>query len=116
AHHVSEGEVPNCDVWLLRKPMIPYLSRAWKMEQYITHPWWEQAAIIELMGYDMRTRPLAPCEPTELYTHTPFLPLEWTSHESSDRHANPRFAHATYGAVSWRATVMRKYQEMIPVE
>lgn len=111
AHHVSEGEVPNCDIWYLRPPMAPILKQAWEMTDLVNHPWWEQAAIIRLMGYDLGRHPLRCETPTDLYQHTHFLPLEWNSHESSDRAARPRFAHATYGPVDWRLAVMRRYAE-----
>jgi hypothetical protein len=109
AHHVSEGEVPNCDVWYLHPPMAPILKQAWEMTGFINHPWWEQAAIMHLMGYDLGKLPIKCTTPTDLYRHTHFLPLAWNSHESSDRAAEPRFVHATYGPVDWRLDVMRRY-------
>lgn len=106
AHEVAGEIVPNMDVMLLRRPLAPYLRKAWEMTQYINHPWWEQAAWLHLMGYDMTNRPYRMKIPTELYERTHFLPLEWNSHESSQRHEHPRFAHATYGPLEWRKTVM----------
>lgn len=107
AHHTGEGEIPNCDVWYLRPQMADYLRQAWAMEQYATHPWWEQKAMLDQMGYG--GSPLQAEKPTELYRHTHFLPLEWNSHESSDRAQKPIFAHATYGDLQWRLDVFRRY-------
>ena len=111
AHHTGEGEIPNCDVWYLRPEMADYLRQAWAMEQYATHPWWEQKAILDLMGY--RGSPLQAENPTDLYRHTHFLPLELNSHESNDRAQNPIFAHATYGDLQWRLGVFRRYLEAL---
>lgn len=107
AHHTHEGEIPNCDVWLLRKPMAKYLRLAWEMEQYIFHKWWEQKAILDLMGYG--GSPLHAERATDLYQHTHFLPLAWNSHESNDRASNPIFVHATYGDLRWRLDVFRQH-------
>lgn len=107
AHHTDEGEIPNADVWLMRKPMAAYLRQMWDSEKHINHAWWEQRAVMDLMGYG--TQPCACEKPTELYEHTEFLPLDWNSHESADRSDSPIFMHATHGNLEWRLDVMRKY-------
>lgn len=101
--HMTEcGNVPNCGVWVLRKPMRPVLAEAWSngLPRYRIHPWWEQAAMIERMGYSVylvngnkKSELLAP---TELHRQTHFLPPEWNSHPcDSRRPAHPRFIHVT---------------------
>ena len=107
AHHTDEGEIPNADVWLMRKPMAAYLRQMWESEKHINHVWWEQRAIMDLMGYG--TQPCKCEKPTDLYEHTEFLPLEWNSHESADRSESPIFMHATHGTLEWRLEVMRRY-------
>ena len=52
-HNVAGNKNPNCGVWILKKDMIPILEQVWKMEKYINNCWWEQAALIELMGYEI---------------------------------------------------------------
>ena len=108
-HRAHDSMIPNCDVWWLTPAMLPTLGQAWTLTQYIHHPWWEQAAIMHLMGYDMAGTPIAQKRETELHDKTHFLPLEWNSHESTDRHPNPRFAHATHGAFAWRKAIMQQY-------
>jgi hypothetical protein len=108
-HHTPDGEVPNCGVWYLRPPMRPILERMWRMVQYTHHVWWEQAALLDLLGY--HGYPARLTDPTELYARTCWLDLEWNSHEERDRHPRPRFAHATCGPVQWRHDVMRQYTE-----
>lgn len=107
-HHVEGEDVPNSDVMIMRPPMIPWLRQAWDLEQYMFHPWWEQAAYMHLMGYDMTQRPYRLAEPSALYEHIHWMPLEWNSHESSQRLEHPRFAHATYGPIDWRIEIMRR--------
>jgi hypothetical protein len=109
AHHTPDGEIPNCGVWYLRPPMQPVLEQMWRMDQYTSHIWWEQAALLELLGY--HGHPVRLEHPTELYARTCWLDLEWNSHEERDRQPQPRFAHATCGPVQWRLGVMRQYTE-----
>jgi hypothetical protein len=108
-HHTADGEVPNAGVWLVRQAMRTTLERLWSMDHYLDHPWWEQAALLDLLGYQHRVRPARLADPTGLYRRTHWLGLEWNSHEQSDRHPTPRFAHATCGSVDWREEVMRDH-------
>lgn len=107
-HHTPDGEVPNCGVWYVRPDLRPYLEALWRMDRYLHHPWWEQAALLDLLGYS-DDRPVVLERPTELYDRTFWLGREWNSHEERDRHPAPRFAHATAGSVDWRADVMGAY-------
>lgn len=106
-HHTPDGEVPNCGVWLVRREMRETLKAIWKLDRYLDHPWWEQAALLDLLGYG--GRPVSLVAPTELYARTCWLDLEWNSHEERDRHESPRFAHATCGSIDWRLGVMHRY-------
>jgi hypothetical protein len=115
AHHTPDGEVPNCGVWYVRQPMRSVLERLWRMDRYLNHPWWEQAGMLDLLGYRHQPRPVQLERPTELYERTCFLGLEWNSHEERDRHPAPRFAHATAGPLEWRANVMRDYLTRQPL-
>lgn len=78
-HHTGDGEVPNTGVWLCRKPMIPVLEEVWKKDQWLMHGWWEQAAILELMGYQV-IQPTHLIEATPLYINTRFLENCWNVH------------------------------------
>lgn len=96
-HETSCGEVPNCGVWLVTRCMRQHLVEAWEREDYTTHPWWEQAAILELMGYHVTPDPVATLrQPTELHARTQVLGSEWNHHPHDRRRvASPRFWHAT---------------------
>ena len=77
-HRTNEGESPNLGVWLVRKAMLPYLQQAWDLTEYIQHRWWENAAVIDLMGFDP-AYPVIPAIPNELYAHTHRLENWWNS-------------------------------------
>lgn len=106
-HHTGDGEVPNDDMWFCRKPMQPILEQVWEMTQWMHHGWWEQAALLELMGYKV-PQPTTLVEPTELYKHTYFLDSSWNVHcWDKPQPEHPRFQHATM--YPDRAEVMREW-------
>lgn len=94
-HATGDGDVPNDDVWLVRKPMIPILDKIWTMTQWLNHGWWEQAALLELMGYHV-IQPTHLIEETELYRRTHWLDSSWNVHRwDRIQPEHPRFQHAT---------------------
>ena len=85
AHHTPNcGCVPNDDMWVCTQKMIPWLEQVWDLEKYMSHGWWEQAALLDLMGYENLEVEKFPIhlkdESSELYKHTRFLPPEWNVH------------------------------------
>jgi hypothetical protein len=78
------GRVPNDDMWICKQAMIPWLEKVWDMEKYMHHGWWEQAALLDLMGYEhLQVEQFPIClkdESSELFKHTRFLPGEWNVH------------------------------------
>lgn len=93
---VALGEVPSCGVWLVRRPMLLVLDQMWGLTDYIDHPWWEQAALHELLGYASLgdgLNPVQRIEETELFHHTHFLPVTWNSLEFYDPNAFARIMH-----------------------
>jgi hypothetical protein len=110
-HHTPDGQVPNGGVWYVRPQMRDTLRAIWKHDRYLNHGWWEQAALLDLLGYAHHNRPVRLVTPSELYEHTHWLDLTWNSHEQHDPHPRPRFAHATHGTLDWRAQVMRDHQK-----
>lgn len=49
----------NAGVWLLRRTMIPVLVDAAMLDEYVHHPWWEQAAIhacLEAYGDEIKAQ------------------------------------------------------------
>lgn len=112
-HSGPSGDIPNCGVWLVRKPMVSHLHKLWGMESYINHYWWEQGAMHELLGYttsDSMIHPEHKVE-TELYKRTCFLPLEWNSLPSypTARSSCPKFVHGAGEPHSRRVAMLRKW-------
>lgn len=108
-HNTGDGDVPNDDMWLCRRPMLPYLEKIWTMTQWLNHGWWEQAALLELMGYHV-IQPTHLEQATELYEHTFFLPVEWNVHKwHNPKPERPRIQHATM--YRDRAGVMREWAQ-----
>ena len=106
AHHTGDGEVPNLGVWLARRMMLPVLERIWGMTEFLEHPWWEQAAMVTLLGYG--GTPLKPAQPSELRDRTCFLGPEWNRHKNDVTGCgHVRFQHATMHTD--RAAVMRAW-------
>lgn len=54
--HDYEGKVTvNTGVWICRRDerVLELLDAVWNHTAYIQHPWWEQAALMDLIGYDV---------------------------------------------------------------
>lgn len=52
-HHYDDADYPNSGVMFLRSTpaTIALLNAVYAQEDLIEHPWWEQAALIRLLGY-----------------------------------------------------------------
>jgi hypothetical protein len=96
-HDTESGKVPNCGVWVCTREMLPTLTDIWNEGKHLTHWWWEQAAILERMGYLVTDKPHATLDtPTTLYERTTFLQPTWNHHPRDARRvANSRFVHVT---------------------
>lgn len=76
-HKTTEGLVPNTGVWLCRKAMMPWLIAAAMHDDYVNHKWWEQAAVMHLMGYDCEVGSCRPIRESSLRELTHFLDERW---------------------------------------
>jgi hypothetical protein len=101
-HETECGLVPNCGVWLVTREMAPWLQFAWDrmLDGFLDHPWWEQAAVMSMMGYRITLTdgwPHATLEAaTELHDRTQFLPAKWNDHPADRRRGDaPAFRHVT---------------------
>lgn len=93
-HSTSEGDVPNAGVWLLRRQMLPVLSVASMMDSLRDHRWWEQAAILSLMGFTDSSGFCRHEQETHVYQHTHWLDESWNVWPGSPEGVRPRFRHA----------------------
>lgn len=76
--------IPNCGVWILRRQMRPILEAMWANTARINHCWWEQAALIDMMGYEINDRRVRMKEPTQLRESTYFLRNIWNAGHNHD--------------------------------
>ena len=96
-HTTADGAIPNCGVWAVTQEMLGTLQMIDNSERHRHHPWWEQAAILELMGYEVTNTPTATLvAKTPLYDRTKFLSSQWNHHpRDSNKCSYSRFYHAT---------------------
>lgn len=119
-HFEGGSEVPNSGVWHLRRECmaggpraIDLLHKVSELEVFINHGWWEQAALLTLMGYTVPPEgshfPDTKCrsvQKTKWYNCCRFLRLAWNSHPNY-RSSTPRIVHCSYPAMTERIEVMR---------
>ena len=122
----GELQVPNTGVmvWRAGDLATDLLDRTWRASRFIHHPWWENAALLDALGYDLPSaleprwrrrlrrlagreeRPFGPARPSPFVAGTQFLPLEWNS-VYLDRADRPRIVHCVGVPVEQRARDMR---------
>lgn len=118
-HFESYSEVPNSGVWRLRKEVgearSEYLLRMMlQLEVFTNHGWWEQAALMTLMGYcvppegsDFLETKCRCVHPTAWYQLCQFMRLKYNSHPNY-RAERPVIVHCSYPSIPQRLDVMRK--------
>ena len=115
----GEQAVPNTGVmvWRAGAPAVELLDRTWSARRFVHHPWWENAALLSALGYDLpsaleprwrrlRRRRFRLAHPSPLLAGVQFLPLEWNS-VYLDRADEPRIVHCVGVPVEQRARDMR---------
>lgn len=112
-HFEDHSEVPNSGVWRVTEPIVTLLSRMMELEVFTNHGWWEQAALITLMGYCVPPQDHKFSEtkcrcvkPTTWYSSCDFMRLCWNSHPNY-RADYPRIVHCSYPKMPERLEVMR---------
>lgn len=85
-HKTDEGSVPNTGVWLCRRGILPWLAVAAMRDECVHHKWWEQAAILHLLGYSVQDGQCSRHQETSLYLATHWLDERWNycSHSKGD--------------------------------
>lgn len=95
-HYVMDFVVPNAGMWMLKREMLEYLDTIWNNNKYLNHGWWEQAALIELMGFEVSPYRADLKNPTKLYHKTKLLEQKWNHHPNDLQRVNdPFFIHVT---------------------
>jgi len=97
----SEGApvVPNFGVVLLRSTayMRDFLQRMWDMEEFIDHNWWENAALVTMLGHSIE-EPFELVEETPDREHVGFLDVAWNSVPDQAESPTPVVRHHARGA------------------
>lgn len=113
-HRRDDELIPNTGVmvWRAGEFARDLLDAAWNRSRYIDHPWWENAALLDVLGYQVprfnRTdrilrRRLRATRPTP---GVQFLPGEW-NWTYLDRSENPRIIHCLAVPVEQRLRDMQ---------
>lgn len=112
-HFEDNSEVPNSGVWRLRPSAAPLLEKMLELEVFRDHGWWEQAALMTLMGYTVPPQGSEFSETrckcvnqTRWYKECQFMRLMFNSHPNY-RSDKPRIVHCSYPSMPQRLEVMR---------
>jgi hypothetical protein len=80
--HRYDGRVnPNTGVWAVQRDerAIDLLEEMWSHTELVDNPWWEQAALMDLIGYDPRGCSSIPFGPPPFARLVRFLDRKWNS-------------------------------------
>lgn len=108
-------DVPNTGVMLLRNSpwMRGFLQAVWEREQYMCHRWWENAAVIDLLGYHRLLDSAAVNAPdATVMAHVRWLDWNWNSLPGECEGQAPIIRHHTRAAAD-RAAAMRRDLESL---
>jgi hypothetical protein len=88
---------PNSGVMLWRRSdwSLRLLDTLWNHTRYMHHPWWENAALLDVLGYripDDGTPPI-PGTPTAWSTRVKDIGLRWNSTENASLAPDPIIRH-----------------------
>jgi hypothetical protein len=104
--HTVGGKVnPNTGVMAIRSgdEARRFFDAVWQKTEYLNHRWWEQAAVMDLLGYDPETGERV--RESEWHDRVHWLGKEWNSIRD-DPAPQPRIRH-------WPGfTVTRRFAEM----
>jgi glycosyl transferase family (putative galactosyltransferase) len=106
-HHYDGQRFPNTGVLLFGAgaEAAAFLDELWAADDYAEHRWWENAAVLDLLGYDVE-RP-NPVRQSAWRDRTQFLPNEWNS-TVHDPASHPRFRHYPGYSVARRSALMAR--------
>lgn len=107
------SEVPNTGVWRLKPHARELLEDVARLEVFADHGWWEQAAVMTMMGYsvppqgsDFKDTRCRCVRQTKWQRLCQWMRLQWNSHPNY-RADRPRIVHCSYPDMPRRLEVMR---------
>lgn len=107
-HRYLDLEVPNLGVMAILSSRWSkrFFARLWSAEQYVEHKWWENAAALELLGYDVDLPQRSTRRRTMDARRVDELDLSWNS-VPIDPSPSPRIRHFPGMAQADRLLEMR---------
>lgn len=102
----AQQRILNSGVWLLRGERAKdLLDAVWERDEWTMHPWWEQRAVVELLGFDEDGSDIGA---TEWRDGTTWLDDEWNTFErDTGLNGACRIRHYTFRPNSYRLARMR---------
>jgi galactosyl transferase GMA12/MNN10 family len=93
--HPSGETTVNAGVMMLRSSRWSrrLLERAWACEDLINHKWWENAALMRLLGYRLDAEPVRPGDDLRPLRRVAFLDTAWNSIPYWVSSPAPRIVH-----------------------
>lgn len=92
-----EWRSANTGVFLLRSTpwARDFLDKVWAAEEYVDHAWWENAAVLDLLGYELAPdlTPPRKARRTELEARVELIGIEWNSTAGASLAPHPRIRH-----------------------
>jgi hypothetical protein len=123
--HATVGTVPNTGVWVLRSGSTSqrFLADVWNQRQFIDHPWWENAAAMVVLGYDIgkptdtgyAMGPVTAVRNSRYRVLTSWLDKRWNS-IVPDPADQPRIRHWAGQPYAERPIAMRSHQVSVSPE
>ena len=112
AHKYDGLTIPNLGVMAVRRSFttMRMLEHVWNLTEYVDHKWWENAAMLDLLGYDVEEPRAETRRRTLLHARIRWLDVAWNS---IDLHASPapRIMHFPGTTHAERIARMRRAAE-----
>lgn len=107
AHEVDGQRIPNCGVWVLRRHrrVARFLEAVWRQTEFLEHRWWENAAVLHLLGYEVDPA-VELRRPARLLRRVHFLDPSWNSMELHPS-PHPRINHYPGRPLDYRLEHLR---------
>ena len=100
-HENDDWRSANTGVFLIRSTdwSRAFLDAVWSHERFIDHAWWENAAVLDLLGYEMPPDLTPPRRrrTTEWTERVELIGLEWNSTAGKSLAEHPRIRHTGRG-------------------
>jgi hypothetical protein len=97
----AEWRCANTGVFFIRSTpwSRDFLDAVWQREQFIEHEWWENAAVLDLLGYDLPADLTPPSKgrTTDYEERVELLGFEWNSTGGASVAEHPRIRHVGRG-------------------